>query len=279
MLEEKNNKNKLEFEIERMQTNNTSFSIDQLGQQCGKLQYIRELTQNSIEAIMNESGEGNIFWTFDREELNENGFYKLCIIDNGPSMTGEDLRKLMNQMYSSGKNQSIDGNFGIGAKVAGLYRSPKGLIYKCYKKEGVGILGEFVRRDSDGEYGLREQDQEDGSTSPYLEIPYFTKPKQMDESGTMVTLIGREEDEDTFTSPPEGEQGKEWLSRYLNGRYYSLPEKISLKVTYRNNPNQLESANYKRRTIKGMKYFLEKYQVASGIVEVPGAKMHWWVLD
>ena len=279
MLEGKNNKNKLEFEIERMQTNNTSFSIDQLGKQCGKLQYIRELTQNSIEAIMNESGEGNIFWTFDRDELNENGHYKLCIIDNGPSMTGEDLRKLMNQMYSSGKNQSIDGNFGIGAKVAGLYRSPKGLIYKCYKKEGVGILGEFVRRDSDGEYGLREQDQEDGSTSPYLEIPYFTKPKQMDESGTMVTLIGREEDEDTFTSPPEGEQGKEWLSRYLNGRYYSLPEKISLKVTYRNNPNQLESANYKRRTIKGMKYFLDKYQVASGLVEVSGAKMHWWVLD
>ena len=74
MLERKNNKNKLEFEIERMQTNNTSFSIDQLGKQCGKLQYIRELTQNSIEAIMNESGEGNIFWTFDREELNENGF-------------------------------------------------------------------------------------------------------------------------------------------------------------------------------------------------------------
>jgi len=273
-----NNQEK-EFEIEKMQTNNTSFSIDQLGQQCGKLQYIRELTQNSIEAIVNDSGEGSIYWTFDRDELDETEYYKLCIIDTGPSMTGEDLRKLMNQMYSSGKNQKIDGNFGIGAKVAGLYRSPKGLIYKCYKKEGFGVFGEFIRRDSDGEYGLREQDLDDGSTSPYLEIPYYEKPKQIDESGTMVTLIGREEDEDTFTNPPEGEHGKEWLSRYLNGRYFSFPTGITLKVTYRNNPNQLEPANYKRRTIKGMRFFLKKYQVASGVVKVSGAKMHWWVLD
>ena len=271
--------NEPEFEIERMQTHNTSFSIDQLGQQCGKLQYIRELTQNSIEAIQSDSGEGSIFWTFDREELVENGFYKLCIIDNGPSMTGEDLRKLMNQMYSSGKNQSIDGNFGIGAKVAGLYRSPKGLIYKCYKKEGTGVLGEFVRRDSDGEYGLREQDQDDGSTSPYLQIPYFTKPKQMNESGTMVTIIGREEDEDTFTSPPEGEHGVHWLSRYLNGRYFTLPSGIEIKVSSRSNPNLDEEAKYGRRRVRGMKHYLHQYEICSGVVEVTGANMHWWVLE
>ena len=52
-----------DFEIEEMQTKNTSFSIDQLGKQCGKLQYIRELTQNSIEAIQGAEGTGEIFWT------------------------------------------------------------------------------------------------------------------------------------------------------------------------------------------------------------------------
>ena len=28
-----------------------------------------------------------------------------------------------------------------------------------------------------------------------------------------------------------------------------------------------------------MKFFLNKYQVASGVVDVTGARMHWWVLD
>ena len=46
------------FEIEEMKTKNTSFSVDQLGDQCGKLQYIRELTKNAIEAIQEDSGEG-----------------------------------------------------------------------------------------------------------------------------------------------------------------------------------------------------------------------------
>ena len=127
-----------------MKTKNTSFSIDQLGKQCGKLQYVRELTQNSIEAILDDKGSGEIFWTFDREEKKETGIHKLSIIDNGPGMTGEDLRSLMNNMYSSGKKQSIDGNFGIGAKVAGLYRSPKGMLYKSYR-DGKGVLGEFIK--------------------------------------------------------------------------------------------------------------------------------------
>tara|TARA_Y100001934_G_scaffold202210_1_gene238373 strand:+ start:733 stop:2550 length:1818 start_codon:yes stop_codon:yes gene_type:complete len=265
------------IEIEEMTTKNTSFSIDQLGKQCGKLQYVRELTQNSIEAILGDKGSGEIFWTFDREELKEIGIHKLSIIDNGPGMTGEDLRSLMNNMYSSGKKQSIDGNFGIGAKVAGLYRSPKGMLYKSYR-DGKGVLGEFIRN-SDGQYGLAQHEEKDGSWSSYIEIPYWDKPKQISEAGNVVTLIGRDDDEDTFTSPPEGEQGKEWLSRYLNGRYFMIPDGIELKVTYRNNPDQIAKPNYKRRTIKGMRHYLDKYQVSSGVVEVSGANMHWWVVD
>ncbi len=86
------NKDEDEFEIEEIRTKNTSFSIDQLGHQCGPLQYIRELTQNSIEAILEGPGEGEIFWTWDRKELEESSIHKLCIIDNGPSMTGEQIR-------------------------------------------------------------------------------------------------------------------------------------------------------------------------------------------
>ena len=268
------------FEIEEMDTKNTSFSLDQLGRQCSPLQYVRELTQNSIESIIGSTGEGEIFWTFDEEELKETGIHKLACIDSGPAMDGEELRTLMNNMYSSGKEQSSQGNFGIGAKVAGLYRSPKGLIYKSYKN-GKGNIGELVRQPISGKYGLRQQEESDGSLTPYLEIPISSMPDEIKdrESGTMVTLLGKSEEEDTFTSPPEGEQGKEWLSRYLNGRYFSLPENIQLMVTYRNNPYQSGESNYKRREIKGMKHFLNLYQDASGEVELNGAKMHWWVMN
>jgi len=266
-----------DFEIEEMQTKNTSFSIDQLGKQCGKLQYIRELTQNSIEAIQNGEGTGEIFWTFDREEKKYDGVYKLSIIDTGPSMTGEDLRSLMNNMYSSGKVQSIEGNFGIGAKVAALYRNPKGMVYKCFRN-GQGVMAEFVRK-SNGSYGMKMQDDGDGGWDPYVEIPYYVKPNQIENSGTVVTLVGRSEDEDTFTSPPEGEYGVHWLSRYLNGRYFKVPKGISIKSSNRDNPNSSEAPKYNRRKILGMKHYLDKYQIQSGTVEISGALMHWWVLN
>ena len=265
-----------DFEIEEMQTKNTSFSIDQLGKQCGKLQYIRELTQNSIEAIQGAEGTGEIFWTFDREEKKYEGVYKLSIIDTGPSMTGEDLRSLMNNMYSSGKVQSIDGNFGIGAKVAALYRNPRGMLYKCFRN-GKGVLAEFARKNN-GTYGMKMQDDGEGGWESYKEIPYYVKPKQIENNGTVVTLVGRTEDEDTFTSPPEGEHGVHWLSRYLNGRYFKIPEGIDIRSSNRDNPNFDGSAKFNRRKILGMKHYLDKYQNKSGIVEVPGARMHWWVL-
>ncbi len=270
-----------DFEIEEMRTKETSFSLDQIAKTCSPLQYVRELTKNAIEAIP-KGEEGKIFWTYDKDELEESGIHKLACIDSGSGMDGEEERLYMNNMYSSIKEQTTEGNFGIGAKVAALSRSPKGLIYKSYKN-GNGYLAELCQHPKSAKYGLRQQIEPDGSLTPYLQIPFNSIPEELREinadSGTMVTMIGKTEDEDTFTNPPEGEQGKEWLSRYLNGRFFNLPERISLKVEYRNNPEQDFKPNYKRRTIKGMRYYLGKYQQESGVVDITGARMHWWILN
>ena len=266
------------FEIEEMETENTSFSVDQHGFQCGGLQYLRELTQNAIEGIQEKGGEGKIFWTFDREELEKTGAHKLQIIDTGVSMNGEEIRHLMNGMYSSGKTQDRRANYGIGAKVSGLFRSPEGMTYRCFK-DGRGYLAELCKRLADGKYGLRQLQEADGSVSPYLEIGLEHRPKQIEDSGTAVTLLGQSEHEDTFTNPEEGEYGVHWVSRYLNGRYFSIPSGIEIKASYRLNPGMEWDPRYKRRSIKGIKHFLDLYQVASGIVDLNGARMHWWVLD
>ena len=114
-------------ELEVMKTGNTAFSVEILGNQCAPMQYIRELTQNSIEAIGEKGGAGQILWTFDRETERKTGIRKLCILDNGAGMNGDDIRNLMNKMFSSGKQQGLTENYGIGAKVAGLHQHWKSI--------------------------------------------------------------------------------------------------------------------------------------------------------
>ena len=45
-----------------MTVHNTGFLLDRLGQDCHPLQYLRELTQNSIEAIQRSGSPGEIIW-------------------------------------------------------------------------------------------------------------------------------------------------------------------------------------------------------------------------
>ena len=82
------------FELEVMKTKNTAFSVEILGNQCAPMQYVRELTQNSIEAIREKGGSGQILWTFDRETEKNTGIRKLCILDNGAGMDGDLYGKL-----------------------------------------------------------------------------------------------------------------------------------------------------------------------------------------
>ena len=57
------------------------------------------------------------------------------------------------------------------------------------------------------------------------------------------------------------------------------PKEINIRVTSRTNPNEIGESKYMSRKILGMKHYLDRYQVSSGVVEVKGAKMHWWVVN
>ena len=48
-----------------MTVDKVSFLLDRLGQDCSPLQYLRELTQNAIEAIQRTSVPGQITWDVD----------------------------------------------------------------------------------------------------------------------------------------------------------------------------------------------------------------------
>lgn len=96
---------------------NTGFMLDRLGRDCAPLQFLRELTQNSIEAILRTpEKEGEIRWDVDwnRFDLAGDGIFKLAVIDTGDGMTGPDMVRYINQLSSSINPQSHQGNWYRG---------------------------------------------------------------------------------------------------------------------------------------------------------------------
>src|SRR4051812_47915772 len=101
-----------------------TFLIENWGKDCPPLQQIRELTQNSIEAIQRGGYQkGTIVWDYHPEYLDSSGIYKLSITDDGLGMTPADMKKYLNSLSSSGGTQGFDKNYGIGAKIAAATRN------------------------------------------------------------------------------------------------------------------------------------------------------------
>src|SRR5215510_11455457 len=94
-----------------MKVRNIGFLLDRLGQDCHPLQYLRELTENALQAIeRTASGRGEIIWDVDWITFDLKGIQKLSITDNGDGMTGDEMVRFINQLSSSIGEQSLSGN-------------------------------------------------------------------------------------------------------------------------------------------------------------------------
>src|ERR1700676_843956 len=119
-----------------MRVANMTFMLERLAQDCGPLQFVRELTQNAIDSIAALNGQhGEIRWDVDwiRYDLEPKEGFKLAVIDNGIGMTGQEMVNYINQLSSSMHEQSKHGNFGMGAKIAAAPRNQLGLVYLSWK--------------------------------------------------------------------------------------------------------------------------------------------------
>src|SRR5258708_15869276 len=73
-----------------MRTANMSFLLDRLGQDCAPLQYLRELTQNAIQAIARlPKAEGEVVWDVDWNIHTLSGRYKLSLTVPGEWLIAE----------------------------------------------------------------------------------------------------------------------------------------------------------------------------------------------
>jgi hypothetical protein len=260
-----------------MQVANTGFMLDRLGQDCSPLQFLRELSQNSIEAIIAAGEPGEVIWDVDWNRFDLTGVYKLACIDTGVGMTGEEMLTYINMLSSSVHEQSHETNFGVGAKVAAATRNHAGLVYLSWK-DGVGSMIHLWRDPVTGQYGLQQIERPDGTFGHWAHVTDDIKPEPIRDHGTMVVLLGNDVDADTMTAGKEVPSPSRWAARYLNTRYFRFPEQVTVKAREGwENPRTNTDSNV-LRTITGQEAYLDSHSDASGTVELAGASAHWWIL-
>ncbi len=241
---------------------------------------MREFTVNGIEAIeeyreqVDATYVGEIAWTID-PNFEQLGVNKLACIDTGIGMTSTEMPEYLNDLASSGKQQRLDLNYGIGAKVSAAVANAWGVIYASWR----GAHGHMVElgRDGGGTWGMRQHRLKSGDVTAVLPLSDELKPPNLQglDHGTIVTFLGDSETQDT-TLPPRGERGDRWIAKTLNQRFYALPEWVTIKVREIKVHGEQRAVRF--RTVRGQRYFLDQHTQASGCVHITGANVHWWIL-
>jgi len=264
-------------EILEMSVGQMAFLVDRLYQDCSPLQFLRELTKNSIQGIESLNGaDGEIRWDLDwnRSALTNGAVSKLCIIDTGCGMTGPDMVKYINKLSSSIHKQSKTGNYGIGGKISAAPANPEGIVYLSW----VGGKGSMIHlyRDAEKEiYGLRRFDNGEF----WQPISDTIKPEPIKDHGTMVILLGEDATQDTMRAPAKAKMPRKWVLRYLNERFFRFPKNIAIKAREGWDLQRNDKHNF-LRTVTGMETWLSESSQARGKVRLTQSKStaHWWIL-
>jgi hypothetical protein len=265
-----------------------SFIVHRLGTEVGPLKQVRELLINCFEAIdaymvaapNDKSFEGRVEVCPDPYYLNHHRVRKTAFCDNGVGMDIRELKRYFNTLAESGKRQSIDENFGVGAKISTAAWNPYGVEIRSWK-DGQGSLIRIAYDAGIDQYGLEQFDMHDGTFPDYLDLSQVENPEEFKSSiindhGTMVILLGRELQHDTTLAPQSGEITHKdyWFQHVANKQFYKIPHGIKLtsKLALTNDKDHT-------RTIEGYASVLDEFKLKAGTVLLSDAKAYWWILD
>lgn len=259
-----------------------NFGLDKLNRELDRHQFIRELTQNSIEAIkQTESGVGDITWELYPLPISDKPINKLCCIDNGIGMTGPELVEYINTGFKSGKERGHKANFGIGAKVSALTFNKAGVLYMSWK-DGEGAMIHLAQDDKTGFYGLNQLERPDGTFGWWAPIGNERKPDRIKRHGTVVVLMGDKPEQDTFERP-EGSHlpAASWVGAYLQRKYLRFPEGITVRAREQGVSTKpgLHKHDRALRIIRGQGPLLRAYSEHAGEILLNGVKVRYWLLD
>lgn len=267
--------------LKAMEVDNIDFLIERMGQDCSPNQYLRELTQNSIEAIQRTGRpDGHIVWD---HYVTTEGVRKLCIVDNGDGMTGLEMIRYINKLSSSRAEQGMTGNYGVGAKIAAAVHSPCGLVYvsRPDHDEDRGTYTIQLMK-AEGKYGLLPIGA-DGFFEYYARIDTedeVPEPLRGRDSGTLVIISGKTNEADTAAGPVD-----QWVRRYLNTRYFIIPKNIRIQCRDARKAPDGDDTDFEEekkanglRSVHGQKWMLDGVAQHKGTVELATARAHWWIV-
>jgi Histidine kinase-, DNA gyrase B-, and HSP90-like ATPase len=285
---------------------NVDFIADKLAAELLPDQEFREVVKNALEAVERRSlteespTGGRIVCDVDWTMLGETGHWYISCADNGDGMTRSELDKYTTTLAVIGadQNQSIRGNQGMGLKISGPTRHKRGVLIRSMK-DGQRTA---VQIGWDGtEYGLIPIGPND---EVVVSVPPAVFPKLISDqgSGTVVTFLGNNDDDNTFV--PAG-RAKGWLFKYLHTRFFRLDDKrVLVRVPTGDEddwPKTLDEADRRMRNegksfnlsvVRGTGHVWDKAADKQGdgfrgVVTLPGdwnsgipeADVHWWVLS
>jgi len=252
-----------------------TFLVNKLGEDCGPLQYVRELTQNGIEAVQQLGGDpGEVIWDANWAHYDLDGVYKLSCTDTGAGMTGREMVGYINFLSSSIHMQTAGGNFGVGAKIAAAPRNPHGVVYMSWKA-GVGYMIHLWFDPEEKVYGLKRWPQNDGEFWTYVSDDM--KPEPIEDHGTVVVLLGKSDDHNTMEALPGTPMKSRWILRYLNTRYFRFPDGVVVKTREGWEIPRPNQHNF-LRVVQGYEAWLTESSAARGVLDLAGARAHWWIL-
>ncbi|MBV9539552.1 MAG: ATP-binding protein [Acidisphaera sp.] len=213
--------------ITRLRVDDEAFLVSSLIERCPKVMMLRELVQNALEAAqLAPDGARRV----EILPVLVGSARKLAIRNTGPGMSAEQLFRMCDLAASIGKAKSLDGNFGMGAKVASLPANPLGLRYRsCH----AGRVHEVVIGKRDGVYGRVRRT--DPLTSRGVDVLDATGAARADglslaADWTEVVLLGAHAEQDTVADPFDGTPAMpaDWIAAGLYGRFYRLPLGVAL---------------------------------------------------
>jgi hypothetical protein len=175
------------------------FLIKRLIEQAPVKTLVREFFKNADECAA-LAPEGNRRIEIYPVEID--GVRKLAFWNTGPGLDDVELKRATDLSASINKDLSLDGNFGIGAKVSGLTVSKAGIRYRSCKN---GTVSEVTIGYDDDErtYVRLPVKLPDGRYDTVYDVTVaaIAEGKSIDFDWTEVVLFGESEDHDTVAFP------------------------------------------------------------------------------
>ncbi len=280
---------------------NADFIADKLAAELLPNQEMREVYKNGEEAIQRlvDSGVadgGRIEFDVDWALHEETGRWYVACYDNGDGMTRSELERYTTTLAVVGanQNQSLSGNQGMGLKISGPTRHREGVLIRSLKN-GESTMVQIGWNGQ--EYGLLPVGPNDELVYSIGQsmFPAFILERG---SGTVATFLGNTEDSNTLVPPG---QTKNWLFKYLHQRLFRVGANgISLLVRQPSGdeadwPDTPEEAaarqSFNLAKVRGTATIWDEAADRQGTdyrgsvevpghaeVDIPSARIHWWVL-